>query len=142
MVEHCGDFDRPEWIPATGARRFECGSLNMLGVHALDASLSLLLETGIERIQAAVAERTRHLIELIDDYGFELLSPRDPERRAGIVTFRVHGADHQALHQALTDNGVICARRGGGIRFSPHFYTPPSVLERAVRITAKVAASG
>jgi len=138
MLEHCGDFDRPEWTPATGARRFECGSPNMLGVHALDASLSLLLETGIERIQAAVAERTRHLIELIDGYGFELLSPRDPERRAGIVTFRVPGADHQALHQALTDNGVICARRGGGIRFSPHFYTPPSVLERAVRITAEV----
>ncbi|WP_133513155.1 aminotransferase class V-fold PLP-dependent enzyme [Candidatus Thiosymbion oneisti] len=141
MVEHRGDYERLEWSPAADARRFECGSPNMLGVHALDASLSLLLETGIDRIRAAVAERAQRLIELIDGHGFELLSPRDPERRAGILTFRVPGADHQTLHQALTGSGVICARRGGGIRFSPHFYTPHSVLEHAVRITAGTAAS-
>ncbi|WP_089724250.1 aminotransferase class V-fold PLP-dependent enzyme [Candidatus Thiosymbion oneisti] len=141
MVEHRGDYERLEWSPAADARRFECGSPNMLGVHALDASLSLLLETGIDRIRAAVAERAQRLIELIDGHGFELLSPRDPERRAGILTFRVPGADHQTLHQALTGSGVICARRGGGIRFSPHFYTPHSVLERAVRITAEAAVS-
>jgi len=140
MVEHRGDYERPDWDPAADARRFECGSPNMLGIHALDASLSLLLETGIDRVQAAVTERTQRLIELVDGHGFELLSPRDPERRAGILTFRVPGADHQALHQALTDKGVICARRGGGIRFSPHFYTPHGVLERAVRITAEAAA--
>ncbi len=141
MVEHRGDFDRVDWTPAADAKRFECGSPNTLGVHALDASLSLLLETGIDHIRAAVAERTQRLIELIDGRGFELLSPRDPERRAGIVTFRVPGADHRTLHQALTDRGVICARRGGGIRFSPHFYTPHSILERAVRITAKITES-
>jgi len=141
MVEHRGDYERLEWEPAADARRFECGSPNMLGIHALDASLSLLSETGIDRIQAAVAERTQRLIALIDGQGFELLSPRDPERRAGIVTFRVPGADHQALYQALTDRGVVCARRGGGIRFSPHFHTPHGVLERAVRITAEAAAS-
>ncbi|MCB2262319.1 MAG: aminotransferase class V-fold PLP-dependent enzyme [Candidatus Thiosymbion ectosymbiont of Robbea hypermnestra] len=140
MVTHRGDFDRLDWSPAPDARRFECGSPNMLGIHALDASLSLLLETGIDRVQDAVAEHIRYLIERIDGCGFELLSPRDPERRAGILTFRVPGVDHQALHQALTDRGVICARRGGGIRFSPHFYTPQEVLERAVRITAEIAA--
>jgi len=141
MVEHRGDYERPEWSPAADAGRFECGSPNMLGIHALDASLSLLLETGIGRIQAAVAERTHHLIELIDGHGFELLSPREPERRAGILTFRVPGADHRTLLRALTDRGVICAWRGGGIRFSPHFYTPHSVLEQAVRMTAEAAAS-
>jgi len=141
MVKHRGDYERPDWGPATDARRFECGSPNMLGIHALDASLSLLLEVGIDRIQAAVAKRTQRLIELIDSQGFELLSPRDPERRAGILTFRVPGADHQALYQALTDRGVVCARRGGGIRFSPHFYTPHSVLEQAVRMTVEAAVS-
>jgi len=139
MVEHRGDYEHLEWSPAADARRFECGSPNMLGIHALDASLSLLLETGIDHIRAAVTERTQHHIELIDGHGFELLSPRDPKRRAGIVTFRVPGANHQALYQTLTDRGVICARRGGGIRFSPHFYTPHSVLERAMRITAEAA---
>jgi len=141
MVEHRGDYECLEWSPAADAGRFECGSPNMLGVHALDASLSLLLETGIDRIRAAVAECTHRLVELIDGHGFELLSPRNPERRAGILTFRVPGADHQALYQALMGRGVICAQRGGGLRFSPHFYTPHSVLEQAVRITAETTAS-
>lgn len=141
MVEHRGDYERTDWTPASDATRFECGSPNMLGVQALDASLSLLLEIGIEQIKSQVSERMALLVELIDRQGFELLSPREPERRAGILTFRVPGADNQALYPELMTRGVICAQRGGGIRFSPHFYTPETVLEHAVRITAEVAAS-
>lgn len=139
MVEHCGDYDRTDWEPAAAATRFECGSPNMLGIHALEASLSLLLETGMDTVHAAVAERADRLIALIDQRDFELLSPREPERRAGIVTFRVPGADPQALYRALMGLGVICAQRGGGVRFSPHFYTPESVLESAVDIAASAA---
>jgi len=141
MVEHRGDYDRTDWTPASDATRFECGSPNMLGVHALDASLSLLLETGIDNVRAAVAERIDLLVCLIDQRGFELLSPREPERRAGILTFRVPGVDSQVLYRELMGRGVICAQRGGGIRFSPHFYTPETVLERAVDLTAEAAAS-
>jgi len=139
MVDHRGDFDRADWTPASDATRFECGSPNMLGVHALDASLSLLLETGIDRIQTAVAERIDLLVELIDLHGFELLSPREPGRGAGILTFRVPGADNQSLFRKLTAHGVICAQRGGGIRFSPHFYTPGGVLRQAIDIAAEDA---
>ncbi len=139
MVEHRGDYDRPDWTPAGDATRFECGSPNMLGIHALDASLSLLMETGIEAVQATVEERINRLVDLVDRRGFELLSPRQPERRAGILTFRVPGTDAQTLHRKLMDQGVICAQRGGGIRFSPHFHTAESVLDRAIEITAKAA---
>jgi cysteine desulfurase/selenocysteine lyase len=138
MVEHRGDYDRMDWTPAADAMRFECGSPNMLAAHALDASLSLLSETGIDKIQTAVAQRADLLIELIDRCGFELLSPRGPERRAGILTFRVPGIDNKTLCKNLIVRGVICAQRGGGIRFSPHFYTPEAVLQRAVRLTAEV----
>jgi selenocysteine lyase/cysteine desulfurase len=50
MVEAMGDFDQRDWQPASTARRFECGSPNMLGIHALHASVSLLLEIGIQPI--------------------------------------------------------------------------------------------
>ena len=140
MVEHRGDFDRLDWTPAAAATRFECGSPNMLGAQALDASLSLLLETGLDRVQTAIAKRIELLVESIDRHGFELLSPREPGRRAGILTFRVPGTDNHALYQELMSRGVVCAQRGGGIRFSPHFYTPEAVLEHAVEIAAEVAA--
>ena len=28
------------------------------------------------------------------------------------------------MHRRLTEAGVVCALRGGGVRLSPHFYTP------------------
>jgi len=140
MVEDMGNFDRKDWRPASSARRFECGSPNMLGVHALEASLSLLEETGATAIAAAIETAVARLVELIDEAGFELLSPRIPERRAGIVTFRVPGVDQQALYQRLMKQGLMCASRGGGLRFSPHFHTPQSHLPRAIALT-KAAAS-
>ncbi len=132
MVEHRGDFERPDWAPARDARRFECGSPNLLGAFALEASLSLLEDVGAQPIQAAIEERADRLIELIDRAGLELLSPRAAAQRAGIVTFRASGADHGALYRGLAERRVLCASRGGGIRFSPHFYTPTEVIDGAM----------
>lgn len=139
MVEDMGAFDRKDWTPATSARRFECGSPNMLGIHALDASLSLLEETGLEAISQAIGARVARLVELIDEAGFQLLSPRIPERRAGIVTFAVPGAEQQAVYRGLMERGVMCASRGGGLRFSPHFYTSESDLVSAIEATKAIA---
>ncbi|MGB5830397.1 MAG: aminotransferase class V-fold PLP-dependent enzyme [Thiohalocapsa sp.] len=139
MVEDMGDFDREDWRPATDARRFECGSPNMLGVHALEASLALIQELGMDQVASAIAERIARLVELIDAHGLELLSPRAPGRRAGIITFRVPGVDQQALYKTLMQGNLMCASRGGGLRFSPHFYTPIDHLDRAIALTLKTA---
>jgi selenocysteine lyase/cysteine desulfurase len=140
MLEHSGDFDRPDWQPAEDARRFECGSPNLLGVQALEASLSLIDEVGIEQVRSRLQERTAHLIEAIDRHGLELLSPRAPERRAGIVTFRAPGTTASELYTGLMQRRVLCAQRGGGIRFSPHFYTPVEVIDRALGAVLEIAA--
>ncbi|AGA90701.1 selenocysteine lyase [Thioflavicoccus mobilis 8321] len=139
MVAERGQFERRDWRPAPDATRFECGSPNMLGVHALEASLSLLDEVGIDQVAAAIGERVARLIELTDRHGFELLSPRSAPLRAGIVTFRVPDRDQQALYQALMGSGVLCAQRGAGIRFSPHFHTSEETIEQAMTLTAALA---
>ena len=136
MVEHRGDYDRTGWEPAHDARRFECGSPNFLGIHTLEASLSLIEDVGPRRIAEAIAERVARLIGRIDQLGLELLSPRAPERRAGIVTFRAPELDSAALHRSLMEQRVLCAHRGDGIRFSPHFYTPIPVIDRAMDVVA------
>ncbi|MCG6895678.1 MAG: aminotransferase class V-fold PLP-dependent enzyme [Thiocapsa sp.] len=142
MLAHSGDYDRRIWEPAEDARRFECGSPNLLGVHALEASLSLIEEVGIERVWREIEERTRLLIERIDAHGLELLSPRNPDQRAGIVTFRVPGMASAVIHGGLMRRRVLCADRGGGIRFSPHFHTPEEVIERAMAHVLDLAAGG
>ena len=32
----------------------------------------------------------------------------------------------------------MCALRGGGIRFSPHYYTPDAQLQRAIQLADHV----
>ncbi len=137
MVEDAGDFDRLDWVVARTARRFECGSPNMLGVHALHASLALLREVGMAEIERRVLARAEHLMAAIrGDRTFVLLTPAQPGRYAGIVTFQHRCRDPRALLAALQQAGVVCAARGGGIRYSPHFYTPLAQLERAVALAA------
>jgi len=137
MVEAMGDYDRSDWRPAASARRFECGSPNMLGIHALHASLSVLLQVGIQHIFDSVSDKVQYLIDHIINNGGTIMSAPEPERRAGIVTFRFNGEAIEARYRHLQENGVICALRGGGIRFSPHFYTPEAVLERALAISCE-----
>ena len=133
MVEDYLDYDRKDWLAAATARRFECGSPNMLGIHALSASLALLAEVGATAIEQRVLERSRHLFEAIRrSADLELITADRPGRYAGIVTFRHRHAPTPQLHEHLRAQGVICAPRGGGIRFSPHFYTPLEQLERAM----------
>ncbi len=135
MVAHAGDFDRADWRLAESAQRFECGSLNMLGIHALSASLSLLLEVGMDNVEARVLANTAYLSESIQRHPkLELVSPDQNQRRSGIVSFRRKSSDSSALFSFLTSAGVVCALRGGSIRFSPHFYTPKGKLEQAVKL--------
>jgi selenocysteine lyase/cysteine desulfurase len=96
----------------------------------------LLQEVGIEAVQAAIEARIDHLIAAVDARGYELLSPREPDRRAGILTFRVPGVEPQALYAGLLARRCLCAQRGGGVRFSPHFYTPFEDLDRAMDLVA------
>lgn len=135
MLEHAGDYERSDWQPARSARRFECGSPNLLGAMALDASLSLLEEVGMDAVRLALAERIDHLQQALGSMsGVELLSPAAPNRRAGILTFRIDGWDNQALFERLKTEQIVCALRGGGIRLSPHFYTRPEVIEQSLAV--------
>jgi selenocysteine lyase/cysteine desulfurase len=106
----------------------------MLGIHALRASLELLMETGISRISQMVSGKIQFLIDNIENNNGTILSARDPQRRAGIVTFRTPGDDPKIRYEFLMQHGVVCALRGGGIRFSPHFYTPERALQDALSL--------
>lgn len=135
MRAHPGNFDSPQWLPSPTATRFECGSPNMLGIHALDCSLGLLLEFGMDAIEQRVLTNNDCLrAGLAADRRIELITPDDLSRRSGIVSFRIPGLDSSAIYQRLMSAGVICAPRGGGIRFSPHFYTTQAQLERALEV--------
>jgi selenocysteine lyase/cysteine desulfurase len=42
------------------------------------------------------------------------------------------------LYKYLQDNGVVCALRGGGVRFSPHFYNTTAEMDKALGLIAGI----
>lgn len=138
MIERVGDFDRQEWTATESARRFECGSPNMLGIHALQASLDLIEIQDVKAIQLQIQDLAELIVEEINRLGFDLLSPNQAERRGGILTFSIPGTNNQALHARLMEQKVICAYRGGGIRFSPHFYNTDREIREAFKRLCKL----
>ncbi len=132
MVDDLYNFDNIEnWQPANTARRFECGSPNTLTTHALQASISLLLEIGMLEIEKAVCSNVQNLIQIFSQSAdINILSPTDIKRHGGIFTFAKKNTNNQQLYQYLVSKGVVCAPRGDGIRFSPHFYNQTDEFQR------------
>lgn len=137
MLKDTHNYENKPWEIHPSAQRFECGSPNMLGIHALSASLSLLLEIGMDNIEKQVVERSDFLKSTITDQPqLTLLSPPNSRLKSGIVVFKHRTIENAALYRSLQQQGVVCAMRGGGIRFSPHFYNTLEEMQRALHFAA------
>ena len=79
----------PELRYAPSVARFLTGTPNVPALYAATAGYDLVEEVGVERIRARSLRHTALLIELADRAGFEVRSPREPERRGGTVTVHV-----------------------------------------------------
>ncbi len=136
------DFSRRDFTPPAGAVRYEAGSPNMVGIVALDASLGLLLDTGIGEIERRlIANRDRLAAHLTTLPGIEIVSPQAAARRSGIVSFRHRTLAAADLQRELAQRDVIAAARNGAVRLSPHFYQPPEMMDTAAGIIARAISS-
>ena len=115
------------------ARRYEGGTLNITGMHAMNAALTMLLEVGVDAIAGHILTITGVLMQALTGIeGVHCVTPADPNRRAGIVTVRPPAglrAEELAVH--MRNAGVTIAVREGLLRFSPHFYNTPDEMQRA-----------
>jgi len=132
------NFDQQEWQRAATARCFECGSPNMMGIHALDASVSLLLHAGMTNIESRIIENTLQIIDYVENHGdLQLVSSASPSRLSGIVSLRHTKLESSDLHKRLMQENIVCAERGKAIRLSPHFYTPQTKILHALAVISK-----
>jgi cysteine desulfurase/selenocysteine lyase len=104
------------------AGRYECGTLNTVGIFGLRASVDFLLEVGVERIAPVVQSLADRIAEGVLAKGYEISTPRRPESGAGIVSFRKQGVDARQIVRDLRERNIIAAPRQGWVRVSPHFY--------------------
>ena len=133
----------PELEYAEGARRFLTGTPNVPALYAATAGYDVIEEIGVPRIRERSLALTQLLIDLCDERGLEIVSPREPERRGGTVT--VSTPDHAACHTELGERGIICDFRPdplGGIRLGPHFFNTEDEVRYAVSALADIVATG
>ncbi|CAG1022546.1 cysteine desulfurase / selenocysteine lyase [Patescibacteria group bacterium] len=132
MMKDTHNYENKPWQVHPTARRFECGSPNMLGIHAFSASLSLLLEIGMTEVERLVLKNAQHVKnEVANNKKLVLLNSTTTKLHSGIVVFKHRNAASSVLYQRLQTNGVVCALRGGGIRFSAHFYNTEEEIAEA-----------
>ena len=131
----------PEQDYAEGAARFLTGTPNVPALYAATAGYELIDQVGVERIRRRSMEQTDLLVELLEAAGFEVLSPRDPNRRGGTVVVRTPEAE--AVYRELGARQVICDfRPDAGIRLGPHFFNTDDELRFTAAQIAEIVKSG
>jgi kynureninase len=126
---------------ASGAARFLTGTPNPAAHYAATAGYDLVEEVGVARIREHSLGQTQLLLDLADEAGFEVRSPRDPARRGGTVT--IHVPEFAAVHAALEERGILCDfRPDAGIRLGPHFYNSDDELRFVVAQIVDILESG
>jgi kynureninase len=131
----------PELEYAEGIARFLTGTPNVPALYACTPGYDLIEEIGVARIRTNSLRQTELLIAGAEARGFEVRSPREPERRGGTVT--VHVPDFEAVHKELSERQVLCDfRPDAGIRLGPHYFTSDEELEFALDQIADILATG
>ncbi len=118
-----------------GALRFESGTSNVCGLCGLGASVELLLEVGISRIEEHLAVLGRELCERLQAKGYRVVSSRRPGETSGIFCFTHPRFSAQELAARLEQRGIIVSARLGRLRISPHLY---NTLEEIVEVVAQL----
>ncbi|PWU07583.1 MAG: aminotransferase class V [Verrucomicrobia bacterium] len=125
------------------ARRYEPGALNITGIYGMGASLQMILSRGITTISATILEVRDYLQSLLEELGFEFLSPKSSPWRSGILTCHHPRTASSQLFQALEAAHIVASLRSdragkAWLRFSPHFYNTREEMDR-VAATLKSA---
>jgi kynureninase len=131
----------PELEYADGAARFLTGTPNVPALYAATAGYDLIEEVGVELIRANSLRQTQLLIDLADEAGFELGSPREPERRGGTVTVRT--PEFEAVQRELAGRQILCDfRPDAGLRLGPHYYNTDGELRHAMTQIVQIVETG
>jgi cysteine desulfurase/selenocysteine lyase len=129
----------PNAMPAVmaDARRYELGLPNLPGVFAARTGIDLLLEVGIDRLNAHAERLATRCIDGLIERGADVVTPRDPRQRAGVVVAR--HPDLQRLFELCRGRGVDIGAIGG-IRVDPAGFNTEADIDRFLACYDEVAA--
>jgi kynureninase len=121
----------PEMDYAEDIHRFLHGSPAIPTMYAAESGYDLINEIGVEQIRTKSIRQTARLIELADEQGWRVNSPRKVEQRGGSVIFDVQHAG-EVVRELANRDVLVDYRPGAGIRIGPHFFNSDEELEAIV----------
>lgn len=139
------DFLPGELRLADTAMRYEYGTRNVAAALGLAEAIRLQESIGLARIAARIrglADRVYAGLERLP--GVTVLTPRSPELRAAMVTFRSARVPHDQLFARLLRDHAIRARpvteqKLNALRVSTHLFNSPAECDALVAAVAKIA---
>lgn len=123
-----------------GASRFLAGSQNTFGITAMGKSVALLLEIGVENIQAQVLALESELRAALRGLPLRFRGSDDPARWSGNLCMDFDAAKTPAVADALARHQVYARLDAGYLRLSLHFYNTSEHLRRAAQALGEALA--
>lgn len=126
-IRNTRDYSRIQSEFPDSAQRYEPGSLNVLGLVGLHASLGLLLHFGVPAIQVRLQSLRTRLFEGLRQKGCNILGENEHHQNSAIVSARNSQWQPKQKMRELQSRRFIVSMRTAAdgmtyLRFSPHFY--------------------
>lgn len=120
--------------------RLANGTPALAAFYAIQPGIEIIAQIGVETIRQKSLQQTALLIQLADQAGYKVHSPRAAEFRGGTVTIRPGENAYEISRELLARNIIIDYRHGAGIRIAPHFYTSDEEIYVVMRSIAEIIA--
>ncbi len=117
--------------------RFMNGTPHIPSLEAARPGARIITEVGVEKIREKSKRQTGRLIELADERGWRVNTPRNPEERGGTVSIDMPNSQ-QVCTELIKREILVDYRPKAGVRMSPHFYTKDEELEAAVAAAEEI----
>ncbi|MFY9562532.1 MAG: aminotransferase class V-fold PLP-dependent enzyme [Terriglobales bacterium] len=117
--------------------RFMNGTTHIPSLEAARPGLKLIAQAGIARIREKSKRQTARLIQLADQHGWRINTPRDPEKRGGTVSIDMPDSQ-QVCRELLARDILVDWRPKAGVRFSPHFYNTDEEIDAAITAVEEI----
>jgi kynureninase len=117
--------------------RFMNGTLHIPSLEAARPGIKIIAEVGLEKIREKSRRQTARLIELADQRGWRVNTPRDPDQRGGTVSIDMPDSQ-QVCAELIKREILVDWRPKAGVRMSPHFYTKDEELETAISAVEEI----
>lgn len=110
-------------------RRFLGGTTNVASLYHAVEGVRVLLEAGLERVEAHVAALSAQAVARAQAAGLQLVTPEDPARRGALLVVEVERADELVAY-LKTQQVFVDGRRGRLLRLAPFVWNDAADVDR------------